>query len=81
MAVNVKWVGLYQFFGCFLQFVVWAILARLLPPGNFGALAVFGNGANDFAQGLAAANPNTDTSLYVGRNAGSGKTGGTANVA
>lgn len=40
MAVNIKWVGLGQIIGYAIQFFVWAILARLLPPNSFGALSI-----------------------------------------
>ncbi len=40
MAQGVKWLGLSQMLGYVLQFIVWVILARLLPPENFGALSV-----------------------------------------
>ncbi len=40
MAFNVKWLGIAQLFSYGLQFIVWAILARLLPPEKFGALGI-----------------------------------------
>ncbi len=40
MAVNVKWVTVAQFTTYALQFIVWAILTRLLPRESFGALGI-----------------------------------------
>jgi len=40
MTFNVKWLGFSQVLHIVLQFVVWAVLARLLPADNFGALGI-----------------------------------------
>lgn len=40
MTTGVKWAGAGQIANYILQFFVWATLARLLPPDNFGALGV-----------------------------------------
>lgn len=59
MTTGVKWAGLGQGLGFIIQFVVWAILARLLPPSSFGALSaamVFSNLATVFNElGMSSA--------------------------
>lgn len=37
---NIKWIGISQFVGYAIQFVVWAFLARMLSPDSFGALGI-----------------------------------------
>jgi len=41
------------------QFLAKSQGAPIVSPGNFGPLAMWGNGANVFAHGLASINPNT----------------------
>lgn len=40
MTAGVKWVGTGKIASYILQFIVWATLARLLSPDNFGALGI-----------------------------------------
>ncbi len=40
MTLGIKWVSFGQILIYILQLAVWAILARLLPPDNFGALSI-----------------------------------------
>jgi len=40
MTTGVKWVGAGKIASYILQFIVWATLARLLSPDNFGALGI-----------------------------------------
>ena len=40
MVNGVKWRGIGQLTGYFIQFIVWIVLARTLPPNNFGSLSI-----------------------------------------
>jgi len=40
VSLGVRWLGIGHFFNYFIQFILYAILARLLSPKDFGALGV-----------------------------------------